>query len=314
MSETSSKTNLILLLNYLFHDRPILIGTLANVFTSIEEFTKGFDEFFSKTRMMSTTQISYKNRINKFDLETYLKELAFHQINFILIDSPDYPENLKNIFDPPQLLFYKGNIALLNSKIFSIVGSRFSSDNGKKSTQFIVKDLAPYFTICSGMAKGIDTIAHKTAIENHQPTIAVVATGLDQVYPAENKTLFQEIVKDGLVISEYPVGCEPYNFRFPQRNRIISGLAQGVLVTEAALKSGSLITANLALEYGREVFALPGSILNNLNQGTNRLIQDGAKLVLSADDILTEYFENVATKKKLAPTVSPTELADKYTN
>jgi DNA processing protein len=201
-----------------------------------------------------------------------------------------YPSLLKEIYDPPLVLFYQGNINLLNEQQVAIVGSRFSSAQGREVASTFAHDLTRQgLTITSGLALGIDAAAHMGALTGCGNTIAVVATGLDRVYPARNRSLAKQILEQkGLIISEFNPGVAPRPGNFPKRNRIISGLSLGVAVVEAAVKSGSLITARCALEQNREVFAVPGSIHNPNAKGCHHLIQQGAKLIESAVDIINE--------------------------
>ena len=176
----------------------------------------------------------------------------------------------------------------------AVVGTRQATSYGREVTQRLVADLARNkITIVSGLARGIDSIAHRAALAAGGRTIAVFACGLDMVYPAENRELAQEIMKSGALVSDYPLGAKPKAENFPRRNRIISGISLGVLVTEASEKSGAMITANLALQQDREVFAVPGSILSSASRGTNLLIRDGAKAVLEVNDILEELNLNI---------------------
>ncbi|MBN2865954.1 MAG: DNA-processing protein DprA [Thiotrichales bacterium] len=200
-----------------------------------------------------------------------------------------FPEQLNEISDAPILLYVKGSVSLLSDPQLAIVGSRHASKLGTSSA----KDFAHYLSdqglgITSGLALGIDTAAHQGGLLGIGKTIAVVATGLDRIYPARNKELGHEIVEQGAMVSEFPLGTKPLAHHFPKRNRIISGLSVGTLVVEAALKSGSLITARMALEQGREVFAIPGSINNPQAKGCHQLIKQGAKLVESGQDVLEE--------------------------
>lgn len=200
-----------------------------------------------------------------------------------------YPALLKSISDYPPLLFVKGNPEVLNLPQLAIVGSRNASQQGISIAQSFAGHLSlNNFTPTSGLALGIDAAAHQGAVEHDRPTIAVLAHGLDKVYPARNKLLAKNILKRGALISEFPIGVDPRPQYFPRRNRIISGMSLGVLVVEAAAKSGSLLTANLAAEQGREVFAIPGSIHNPLAKGCHHLIRQGAKLVDSVEHILEE--------------------------
>ncbi len=193
------------------------------------------------------------------------------------------------IFNPPFLLYLKGEVKKKDIDALAIVGTRRATTYGKLITRRLARALARKgVTIVSGLARGIDTAAHQGALEVGGRTIAVLGSGIDIIYPGENKKLAEEIAKRGAVVSEYSLGTQPNALHFPQRNRIISGLSKGVLVIEAPLKSGALITADFALEQGREVFAVPGNITSPNSQGTNRLIKEGAKLVECAEDILEE--------------------------
>jgi DNA processing protein len=202
---------------------------------------------------------------------------------------------------PPPFLFAKGDIKKLKNKSIAIVGTRFPTDYGEKVTKTITKDLtANGITIVSGLARGIDSFAHETALKNGE-TIAVIGNGFKYIYPSENRNLYSKILEKDVIISELPFESRPDRFNFPCRNRIISGLSQGVLIVEANEKSGSLITASHALDQGKEIFAVPGEITNSRASGTNKLIKDGAKIVLDSNDILEELFHlprNVEFKNK----------------
>ncbi len=207
----------------------------------------------------------------------------------ITLDDADYPSQLKEISNPPPILFVKGNAALLSESQIAMVGSRNPSPAGIKTAVEFAETLASAgFTITSGMALGIDAASHQGALNVNGRTIAVAGTGLDRVYPARHKQLAMQIAEHGALVSEFPPGTTAKANHFPRRNRIISGLCAGLLVVEAAQQSGSLITARLALEQNREVFAIPGSIHNPLARGCNALIRQGAKLVETAEDIFEE--------------------------
>lgn len=200
-----------------------------------------------------------------------------------------YPTLLKHITDPPPLLFVQGDVSLLNAWQLAIVGSRNPSASGRESAYAFAEYLASgELIITSGLAMGIDAAAHQGALAGGGKTIAVVGTGLDRVYPAKHRDLAHQIVTNGALVSEFPLGTPPKAENFPRRNRIISGMSLGTMVVEAAIRSGSLITARMAMEQGREVFAMPGSIHNPLARGCHRLIREGAKLVESAEDIIEE--------------------------
>ncbi len=222
-----------------------------------------------------------------------LRELEKNNSYLITYKDPNYSELLLQTPDFPPVLSYKGNISLLNhEKIIAIVGARNSSVNGKAFAAKLSKDLvkAGYITV-SGLARGIDSSVHSSSLDY---TIAVIAGGIDHIYPPENKTLYEEIAKNGLILAELPIGSKPLSQHFPQRNRIISGLALATIVIEAGIKSGSLITANFALEQNRDVFAVPGFPLDPRCIGSNQLIKNGAYLLESVDDIVT----NVVSKDK----------------
>ncbi|MDO4690203.1 MAG: DNA-processing protein DprA [Fusobacterium sp.] len=212
--------------------------------------------------------------------------------DFFTIDDDIYPESLKNICEPPKKIYYKGNIDLLkNERMISVVGTRRNSSYGKLCCEILVKKLIKAdVVLVSGFAMGIDSICHRTCIENNGKTIAVVAAGLDVIYPATNINLWKKIEENGLILSEYEYGTKPFRVNFPKRNRIIAGLSRATVVIESKEKGGSLITANMALEEGRDIFAIPGDIFSENAKGCNSLIRDSkAKLLISADEILEEY-------------------------
>ncbi len=205
------------------------------------------------------------------------------------LDDEEYPCRLREIYDPPAVLYVKGEVSANDEKAIAIVGTRYPSFYGRMITEDLGKKLAMRgFTIVSGMARGIDSAAHRGALAVKGRTIAVLGCGIDTVYPPENARLMKEIISSGAVLSEFPIGAKPDRENFPRRNRIISGLSLGVIVVEAAKNSGSLITAGFALEQGREVFAVPGKVDSPKSYGTHRLIKEGAKLVQDVDDILEE--------------------------
>ena len=221
-------------------------------------------------------------------------------------DDPNYPAQLREIHAPPIVLFAHGDISLLHCQQVAIVGSRRPTDAGLRNTTMLAGELcAQQLVITSGMALGIDACAHRTALDNEAPTIAVIATGPDLVYPRQHKSLSKRITENGLLVSEFSCGVAPLPYHFPQRNRIISALSLGVVVVEASLKSGALITARHACEQNREVFAVPGSIKNPMVQGCHQLIQRGAKLVQSAADIVTEIAPQLSFPKASETSLPP---------
>lgn len=221
-----------------------------------------------------------------------------------------YPKNLLQIYDPPPLLYVRGELDEGDPLTIAIVGSRRGSAYGRAVTKKISKELAlAGVTVVSGMARGIDTCAHFGALEAGGRTIAVFGCGIDIIYPPENRKLFLDIIDHGAIISEFPLSTTPEGKNFPKRNRIISGLSLGVVIVEATADSGSLITASHALEQGREVFAVPGNVGMATSTGTNRLIKQGAKLVEEAQDILTEVIPQYGgiVKKDDLPALSDAE-------
>jgi len=227
------------------------------------------------------------------DAVTQQQKLAEAGAVAIPFTDPRYPSRLKDIFDPPPLLFARGNVDLLQELAIGIVGTRRPTAYGTTVAARLAKDLAcAGLTIASGMARGIDTAAHRAALEvgrgSGGGTIAVFGCGVDEVYPSENRKLAEQIAKDGLIVSEFPMATPPYPQNFPVRNRVISGMSVGVLVVEGGQYSGSAITAKLAAEQNREVFAVPGNITSKMSWGPNLLIKQGAKLVQEWNDVVVE--------------------------
>lgn len=242
-----------------------------------------------------------KNR-NKSYIESLFREIEENNIDTITVLDKDYPEGLHHIYDSPKVLYKKGDVLEKDKMAIAIVGSRKSTQYGQWATEKFVKELVNMdVTIVSGLALGIDSVAHKTALETGGRTIAILGNGLDTIYPKRNKGLYEEIPTNGAILTEYPLGTPPLAYNFPQRNRMISGLSLGIIVIEAKEKSGSLITAYHALEQGKEVFALPGNINSIFSRGTNKLIKDGAKILMDVEDIIEEIYElqqKVVEKKK----------------
>ena len=229
----------------------------------------------------------FMERYKQID-DDFLKKSFEEFPSFSILDDC-YPWDLSEIYNPPALLFYQGNIDLLELPKVAVVGSRDSSKLGNQSVQKIIKELNNELIIVSGLARGIDTAAHMAALQNGGRTIAVIGTGLDVFYPKANKKLQAYIGKNHLVLSEYGPGEQPLKFHFPERNRIIAGLCRGVIVAEAKMRSGSLITCERVMEEGRDVFAIPGSILDGKSDGCHHLIQEGAKCIMSGSDVLSEF-------------------------
>jgi DNA processing protein len=226
-------------------------------------------------------------------VERLFEEFLKSEARVITFYDHEYPSWLKNIYDPPFVLFYRGKFPKEEDICVGMVGSRKATAYGRLMAETLAQGLAEKGVwVVSGMARGIDTFSHQGCLKAGGRTIAVLGSGIDVIYPRENRGLYEKIITSGLVVSEFPLGTPPLPQNFPARNRIISGLSRGVIVVEAAEKSGSLITVDFALEQGRDVFALPGPVTSPLSRGTHKLIRQGAKLVETADDILEEYFEN----------------------
>ena len=219
--------------------------------------------------------------------------------NYFTIEDDIYPQCLKEISNPPLKLYYKGNLDLLkDERLIAVVGTRNPSSYGKLCCEYMVKKMtSANITIVSGFAKGIDTIAHKTSLLTGGKTIAVIASGLDIVYPASNLSLYREIEEKGLILSEYEAGVKPFKFNFPQRNRIIAGLSKGTIVVESKDRGGSLITADLALEFNRDVYAVPGDVFSEYSKGCNNLIRDSkAKSLSNINELLEDYSWKIEEK------------------
>jgi DNA processing protein len=235
-------------------------------------------------RIPTLTSIQFEH------ISQQIEQYEKNGIKVITIFDQNYPSLLKEIYQPPWVLFVKGDLSLLEiHPKLAVVGSRQATPYGKNAISLMFPPLVEKgVVIVSGLASGIDTLAHEYAMKNGGKTIAVIAGGLYHIYPKENAALAKEMMKSQLIISEYPPDTKPLRWHFPARNRIISGLSNGTFIIEAKRKSGSLITANYAVNEGRDVFSLPGSIFNQNSLGTNDLIKQGAKLVMSSEDILEE--------------------------
>jgi DNA processing protein len=229
-----------------------------------------------------------KKRLS-LDLDTEVARVTRTGARLVAYADPGYPEALKHLPDPPLVLYVRGALLPQDEQSLAVVGTRKASAYGRDAAYSLSRQLARHgITIISGLAVGIDTAAHRGALDGGGRTIAILGCGIDQVYPRENGPLAAEIARCGALVSEFPLGTPPDSRNFPRRNRVISGMSLGVLVAEAPEHSGALITAEMAAEQGHDVFAIPGNIFNMSSRGTNRLIQDGAKLVLDVDDILDE--------------------------
>lgn len=250
---------------------------------------------------------------DKVDVDKAFAIIETKGINYLTFEDEKYPIMLRNIENPPAILYYKGKLFDCNlQRTLAVVGSRKASSNARDNLRKILSGLSSTdICIVSGLASGIDTVAHTAAIENNLKTIGVIASGFDFVYPSQNKTLYQNIENGyGAIVTEYYPTFEPIKFRFPQRNRIVSGLSYGTLVAEAGLKSGALITANLTLEQGRELMCIPGEISNPNTEGIYKLLKNGATLVTKSDDILNALNWEIQTCAAQTQLTLPTLTQD----
>lgn len=274
-------------------------GVTWPVLKKFFQFDPSLQKIYSLTKSQLEQIFSMKlNQVANFYDDIRSKEIKLtvsnyqrDEIQVVTIFDPDYPELLKQIYDPPWVMYCKGDLSLLQwEHKLSVVGTRDPSRNGLLSLEKIVSPLIEVgWLIVSGLAVGIDAKAHTTALNNNGKTIAVLGSGFNHIYPQCHTHLASIISKEQLLLSEFPPNQKPEKWNFPIRNRIISGLSKGILIVEARKKSGSLITADLALHQGREIFAVPGSILDDRTDGTHWLIQQGAKLTKSSDDVLNEW-------------------------
>jgi len=267
---------------------PVSISRLINQLGDPDTILKASNGDLSKAGL-SALQIESLRGVDEAAIEQDLEWAEAPGRHIMTLDHPLYPALLRQIEDPPAVLYVLGDPEVLGLPGLAMVGSRKPTPQGRQTAEDFAHELAGYgLNINSGLASGIDAAAHRGSLKAGGITIAVAGTGLDRVYPPSNRKLAHEIAEQGALVSEFPIGTQPKAGHFPRRNRIISGLSLGTLVVEAAIRSGSLITARMASEHGREVFAIPGSIHNPMARGCHRLIQQGAKLVESAGDILQE--------------------------
>ncbi|WP_457622868.1 DNA-processing protein DprA [Persephonella sp.] len=276
------------------------IKHLLNTFGSPENiFQLTFKELSEITGTKTAELILKRDKKLVKKAESELLKAEKLNVDIITYNDPTYPKLLKEIPDPPVYLYKKGKIN--NSFLISVVGSRKFSIYGKLVTEDFVKFLSKKeITVVSGMALGIDSIAHRTAIESMGYTYGILGSGIDIIYPPENKKLYESVIDNGAVISEFPIGTPPYKYNFPYRNRIIAGISYGTIVTEASEKSGAVVTAKLANDYGRIVFSVPGNINSPLSKGSNNLLKDGAVPLIDKETLIENlpYMINPETEDK----------------
>ena len=248
------------------------------------EWTEGIFTLEAIHQELSLEEIDWLRNTDFASLELQYRKEAIH---FLMYEDALYPKRLKEIYLPPVVLFYKGRLELFNRLSIGIVGARNHTPYSKEALEFLLPDiLERKVSIISGLARGVDSLAHQLTLDLKGETIAVIGNGINICYPKENQSLYDAIGKKGLILSEYPFDSPPLKFHFPYRNRIIAGLSHGLCVIEAKMHSGSLITANVALSENRQVFALPGNITSEYSKGTNELITAGAFPIRNANDIL----------------------------
>ena len=247
----------------------------------------------------------------RIDLDLELQRLEQNGAQALIWDDPQYPRSLRNIAQPPPVLYVRGLLLPADEWAVAVVGTRHASTYGREAAREIAAGLAANgVTVVSGLARGVDIVAHRAALEAGGRTIAVLGSGVDNIYPPEHKGVAEAIAKSGAVVSDYALGTPPEAANFPPRNRIISGLSKGVVIVEAAEVSGALITADFAAEQGRDVFAVPGSIFQQQARGTNKLIQQGAKLVSGVADILEELNLAMVSEHQTARAALPADATE----
>ena len=288
-------------------------NNLGHLFSSDLQTLKSIDGISEKTLREVESAV---NKSNVFE-ESYLKlleKLKKSNIKVTTIFDENYPQNLKNIYDAPVILYYYGNMSQSDRYSIGIVGTRTPSDYGRKVCRDLSKELANRgLPVVSGLAIGIDSIAHNSCLESGGITYAVLGSGVDNLYPPDNKHLYERIKETGAVISEFEIGSKAEKVNFPRRNRVVSGISLGTLIVESRIKGGSLITAEFALDQNRELFAVPGNITSKNSDGCNNLIKKGyAKLVSSVDDIISEFniqiSDLVNTKSNKIPDTEQKEM------
>lgn len=293
--------------NYISGIGPAKVQALLGYYGSLERAWLATDEQLRDIGFDNRAIQSLKEARQTLDLERYYQQVEASGAQVLTWESEGYPDLLREIPAAPPLIFLRGAFESIDRWAVAVVGTRRLSAYGRQVTRDLVTGLVHNgITIVSGLARGIDAVAHRTALEEGGRTIAVMASGIDKVYPPEHREMARDIISGrGALVTDYPFGAEPESNHFPARNRLISGLALGVLVVEAGEKSGALITSRFALEQNREVFAVPGNIHSPVSAGTNRLIQQGGKLVLRVEDILEELNLRMAADQAVAQVVLP---------
>ena len=297
----------LLFLNECFFGTPKLILKLIEFYPTFESFKENLNAIFEAGGLSQVQHQRAVTHLRQFNADQTQAKLDIHKVSYLTVNDALYPAYFKEVYDAPPLIYYQGNINLIQSPCLSVVGPRRHSTYAKEVTQHFVSGLSDRFLITSGLAAGIDSIAHQTALNQGHPTLAIIGSGLDITYPAANAKLYAEIRQSGLILSEFPLGAPAKAQHFPQRNRLVSGISEGVLIVEGAQKSGTMITAHMALDQNREVFAVPQSIFSDTSTGVHSLIKAGATLVTSPKDILDSLSSTqlpFVSQKQTAPTVT----------
>ena len=280
----------------------LFIRKIYDFFGNIETAFYASKAEFSKIEGLSVKKTEYFLNIrSSLDIDKIYQDVEKRDIKILTYDDNKYPKLLKEIQNPPAVIYYKGDLFSCNlDKTLAVVGSRRATFNGKESLKKIINGFnGTDICIVSGLASGIDTVSHELALNNNLKTIGIIASGFDFTYPSTNKQLYEKIINGGgAIITEYYPTFEPLKYRFPQRNRIVSGISYGTLVVEAALKSGALITANIALEQGRELLCIPGLITNPNTEGIYKLLKTGATLITESEDVLNALNWEIITNSE----------------
>ena len=286
---------------------PVRLRMLLDMFGDIQSAWEASEQVLREMKLDRRSLANFLKMRQQVNLDEVMARVERAGVHVLTWDSPDYPDLLRQISDAPPVLFVRGDITPADEWAVALVGTRKATVYGREAARILATDLAQNrVTVVSGLARGIDSVAHKAALDAGGRTLAVLGSGVDCIYPAEHRKLADAIAENGALISDYPLGTQPESSNFPARNRIISGLSLGVVVVEADFKSGALITADFALDQGREVFAVPGGILSPASAGCNRLLRDGASIVTEVGDILETLHLDQLSEKQMAREILPT--------
>ena len=290
---------------------PVRLRMLLDFFGDIRSAWEAPEHSLHEVKLDRRSLGNFLKVRHQVNLDEVLRQVDRAGAQVMTWDTPDYPNLLRQITDAPPVLFVRGALTPADEWSVALVGTRKATVYGREVAHRLATDLVQNrVTLVSGLARGIDSIAHKAALDAGGRTLAVLGSGVDHIYPAEHRKLAEAIVENGALLSDYPLGTRPEAANFPARNRIISGLSLGVVVVEAGFKSGAMITADFALDHGREVFAVPGSILSPASAGCNRLLRDGASIVTEVGDILETLHLDQVSEKQLAREILPANATE----